>query len=89
MRHTFEHIDVYQELAPMFKELNALLDRNCDRSDLDKYKEQLEQMIDCAKAKATSKKQKQGLPSAPGEQRGIVSSAVPSNKHQKTHGTKQ
>jgi hypothetical protein len=72
-------------LAPMFKELNALLGRNCDCAELvDKYKEQFEQIIACAKERAASKNQKQGLVSAPGAQRGIVSSAVPPDKRQKT-----
>jgi hypothetical protein len=73
----------------MFKELMASLDRNCDHAKLEKYKDKFEQMIACEKAEATLKVCKKGLASAPGAQRGIVSSAVPSNKRQKTHGTKR
>jgi len=80
-------VDAYPVLAPMFKELIASLDRNCDHTKLEKYKEKFEQMIACEKAETNLNVPKRGLASAPGAQRSIVSSAVPSNKRQKTHGT--
>lgn len=80
-------VDAYPVLAPMFKELMASLDRNCDFAKLEKYKDTFEQMIACERAEAASKIRKQGLASVPGALRGIISSAVPSNKRRKSHGT--